>query len=121
MLQNNYEKMKKILFSAFLLTVFFACKEENKCADSVTYTNDIKPIINATCAISGCHDGAVGSSSPGDYRTFADIKRVTDNGKFKNRVLDLKDMPPSYTTGPKKLTDAQLDLIQCWADKGYKE
>lgn len=113
--------MKKLLFSAFLLTFFFACKEENKCADSVTYTNDIKPIVNATCAISGCHDGSAGSASPGDYRTFADIKTVVDNGKFKNRVLILKDMPPSYSTGPKTLTDAQLDLIQCWADKGYKE
>ena len=113
--------MKQVLCIALLLFGFLACKKESKCADSVTYTNQIKPIITATCSISGCHDGSAGSSSPGDYRTFTDIKTVVDNGKFKNRVLTLKDMPPSNSTGPKTLTNDQIDLIQCWADQGYKE
>ncbi|MBU6342708.1 MAG: hypothetical protein KGS48_14530 [Bacteroidetes bacterium] len=113
--------MKKSLLLASLLFPFIACKKDSKCDDSVTYNNQVKPIINATCAVSTCHDGDPSSAAPGDYRTFTDIKTVIDNGKFKNRVLTIKDMPPSYSPGPKTLTQDQLDQIQCWADQGFKE
>lgn len=119
--QSFFIPMKR--FSVlFLLIVlgFVACKEDDPCADSVTYSNQIKPIINATCAYAGCHDGDPNSSAPGNYNNLADITVVALNGKLNNRVVILKDMPPSNATGPKTLTDDQLQLVKCWVSQGYK-
>jgi len=103
-----------------LVLGFVACKKDDPCADSVTYNNQIKSIINSSCAYAGCHNGDVNSSAPGDYTTLSTLADVTTNGKLNNRVVTLKDMPPSNATGPKTLTDDQLQLMKCWIQQGYK-
>ncbi|MEI6411486.1 MAG: hypothetical protein WCR52_19005 [Bacteroidota bacterium] len=113
--------MKHIsLLFMLLVLVFVACKKDDPCADSITYNNQIKTIINSSCAYAGCHNGDVNSSAPGNYTTQAGLTDVTSNGKLNNRVVTLKDMPPSNATGPKTLTDAQLQLMKCWIQQGYK-
>ncbi len=90
---------------------------------TVTYTNSVKAIIDASCAYAGCHAG----SAPGDYTTFAGMQNVIDNGKFQERVITLRadaniGMPPDYATaGPTDLTQAELETIQCWIEDGYQE
>ncbi|MGB1217552.1 MAG: hypothetical protein ACPG5P_06735 [Saprospiraceae bacterium] len=85
----------------------------------ITYTNSTKSIIDASCAYAGCHAG--------QYDSFAGIQSIIDNGKFKERVITMRDdvsmgMPPNYATaGPKDLTEAELEIIQCWIDGGYQE
>lgn len=73
--------------------------------DSVKYSVDIQPILNTYCT--GCH-----SASP-DFTNYVGTKLKVDDGTFKNRVITLKDMP---LDGP--LSQANLDKIQCWLDKG---
>lgn len=77
---------------------------------NVTYSVTVAPIINANCAISGCH---ASGSSFGDYTNYAGVKAKVDNGTFKERVIVQKNMPPS---GP--LPQTELDKLQCWLDKG---
>ena len=77
---------------------------------NVTYTLTVKPIMDASCTTSGCHSAGSGN---GDYTTYAGLKAKVDNGSFKQRVLEDKNMPPG---GP--LSAETLEKLQCWLDAG---
>jgi len=72
---------------------------------AATYTAYITPLINSKCM--SCHN----ATAPilGDY---AKLKTIIDNGSFKARVMDQKNMPPGGLT-----TTAYLK-IQKWLDAG---
>lgn len=84
--------------------------------DTVTYNKHIKPIIDANCALSGCHAGT--TSNP-QLTSYALVKDRADAGRIKARVIDANpsQMPPP----PGALTAAQKQLITCWLDNGKKE
>jgi len=113
--------MKGKLFLLFFVayTMFFSCKKNKidiSCEGvSVSYANDIVPIINTNCALSGCH---VSGFSSGDYTTYTGLKAKADNGTLKERVVAKKDMPPSTTLGPKSLSDADIKKFFCWIEDG---
>ncbi|MGC3948381.1 MAG: SprB repeat-containing protein [Chryseolinea sp.] len=78
-------------------------------ASGTSYDKDIKPIIETSCAVSGCH--VTGGAAPIVFNSVASvqshagqIKTVTANGS----------MPKSGTP----LTQAQKDRIACWVDDG---
>jgi len=104
-------------------------ESEVECDDTVTYSNIIKPIIDESCAYSGCHDGGAGIG-PGDYTKFSGIVRDLNNGSFESRTINQKDspsigMPPDNSVYPESLKDdltqEELDMIMCWLDNGYPE
>ena len=80
-----------------------------------SYMDDIKPIIDATCALAGCH---VAGFVNGDYTTYEGLKSKVDNGSLSRRVVEDKDMPPPDTSGPTELTTVQIQLIHCWIEDG---
>ncbi len=89
-----------------------------------TYNNDIKEIIDQSCAFSGCHL----DSAPGQYDTYAGLLSVLENNKFMTRVIleradAVKGMPPNFTPEgrPKDLTNEQIELIDCWLQAGFPE
>jgi len=117
-------------FSVVLLlsTIFIACT--NDAADEptavgcdlqdVSFKTDVLPVIERSCSYqSSCHASGAGN---GDFTTYETLKDDLDNGKFATRVLQKKDMPPSYSPDdrPKTLDDAEISIIQCWADGGYQ-
>jgi len=81
--------------------------------ESITYLNDIKPIIDTNCAISGCH---VPGTSRKDLTTFQGLKDIANDGRLEDRVIVQKDMPPSQP-----LSKCQMDKIQTWIDAGAPE
>ena len=90
----------------------------------IAYNDEVKAIINNSCAYSGCHDGA--TAGIGDFRTYAGMKSRLDNGTIKDRavskdVTDPLHMPPSYATGPTELSPTELDMVHCWILDGYPE
>lgn len=78
--------------------------------DSVTFTNDIKPIFDTKCA--NCHVTGTPSGAPWDFTTYQGIKDNTT--EINNRALVIKDMPQG---GP-PLSQTEIDLIKCWLDAG---
>lgn len=82
-----------------------------------SYANDIQPIMNSSCAISGCH---VAGFSSGDFTNYSGLKAKVDDGTVKNRTIVQMNMPPANSTGP-TLTTAQLDLLNCWIEAGAPE
>jgi hypothetical protein len=72
-----------------------------------SWANDIKPILEKSCAITGCHNGI---SRSNDFRTFSSAKAFA--GTIRSNTQN-KNMPPDEA-----LTQSQIDLIACWVDDG---
>lgn len=79
------------------------------------YQRDIKPLIGAKCAISGCHQAHFPF---GDFTMYSDLKTKVDNGRVKRLVFDNVLMPPSSAT---QLTAKELEVFKCWMDDGAKD
>lgn len=133
--------MQKILFFLSLLSISslflvqMACTSDQlleppplEFCDTLTvaYTLQVKDIIDANCAFSGCH--VAGSSAPGNYATFGSLQPFLTDREFKRFVVDLRNdpdlgMPPNWATnpGPKDLTEEEFDILSCWIQNGYPE
>jgi hypothetical protein len=112
--------MKKLSIIFFITLLAISCYVDNEeelygpvtCDTSaITYANDILPIINNSCATSGCHEA--GNTAIGDFSTYAGVKAKVDNGTFTNRVLVQKDMPPAAP-----LSNCEQAKIQQWINDG---
>lgn len=91
--------------------------EPSSLCDTVipTYVFTVKRIFDAACAISGCHMAGAGI---GDYTKYSTIGADKDSlGKIWNRVVNLKNMPPTYNA----ITQAERDSIECWINNGAPE
>jgi hypothetical protein len=112
--------MKKILLLFILTILLQSCYNDSEEAiygvvdcdvTNVTYSTDVAPIINSSCATTGCH--VSGGSGPGNFNDFNELSAKIADGSFQNRVLVQMTMPPSVP-----LQDCELDLIQAWIDNG---
>jgi hypothetical protein len=74
---------------------------------ATSWINDILPIMQASCALSGCHDG----KSRIDYRIHSNAMKNSADIKFNTQN---RSMP---FDGP-ALSKNQIDLIACWVDDG---
>lgn len=114
-----------LLFPLFAMAVFACNKEDDSC--KTTYSDEVKSIIDNSCAYSGCHSGSTASAwvpeGSKDYTTYEGMLDNLNNGKFAERVLELKDMPPAPNFIPEgkptELTASELDIINCWVENGY--
>lgn len=85
--------------------------EVNCDVTAVTYTTDVAPIINSSCATTACH--ASGGSGPGNFNDFSELAAKVADGSFENRVLVQMTMPPNVP-----LQDCELQILQAWIDNG---
>lgn len=74
----------------------------------VSYKNDIKPIMDVSCNLSGCHNAGTGTR---DWTTYEKTK--ANSGSIKVRTAN-KSMPIGGLT----LTQSEIDKIACWVDDG---
>ena len=72
-----------------------------------SWSNDIKPIMEKNCAISGCHNGV---SRSNNFREYGSAKSFAKT--IKSKTQD-RSMPFDGS-----LTQNQIDLIACWVDDG---
>ena len=109
--------MKKIafIFSLFIITLVVSCGKDpvepnNNCATPKSYSADVSPIIQSSCAINaGCH--ANGSTNgPGALVLYADV--YTARTQIRTAVAN-GTMPKNSS-----LTNEQKNAIICWIDNG---
>lgn len=74
----------------------------------ISYQNEIKPIFDVSCNLSGCHGAGTGSR---DWTRFDNVQRSAS--QIKARTAN-KSMPIGGLT----LTQNQIDQIGCWVDDG---
>lgn len=99
---------------------FIAVKDNSGCSITLSVTvprgftgtswlTDILPIMETSCALSGCHNG---TSRP-DLRLYANAKFYAASMKSKTKD---KSMPREGT-----LSQQQISIIACWVDDGALE
>lgn len=114
--RSNYKVAKTVIVIIAVLGFFIACKkhEDNSissaCAGPAkSFANDVNPIVQASCAIAGCH-GAGSNNGPGELIGYSKI--------FNART----DIRLQVSTGQMplvgSLTTAQKNAIICWIDNG---
>ncbi|MFZ1658527.1 MAG: hypothetical protein WAT61_06905 [Flavobacteriales bacterium] len=81
---------------------------------SVSYTNTVLPIMQASCSVPGCH--APGGSGTGDFTTYSGLKGQVDNEKLIPAITQsgaAAFMPPSG-----KLSECEIQKITIWVNAG---
>lgn len=73
----------------------------------VSWANDVKPIMETYCAISGCHNGI---SRSNDFRKYNTVR-------FYSKSIRSKTQDGSMPFDG-DLTQTQIDIIACWIDDG---
>ncbi len=113
-----------ILLALFTIGGLMACsdddsmememEEEDDCADTnFTYTNDVKQILESSCALSGCHNG---QTSLPDYTNYAGILAVSTRAASRVKA---GSMPPA--SAGITLSDSDINTIVCWVENGAPE
>jgi len=86
-------------------------------SSQLKYNGFIKDIINTRCSSDGaCHGTPQQPDAGGEYTSYDLIKAKVDNGSFKNRVLDIKDMPSGTS-----LDECEFRKLKDWYDAGAPE
>ena len=115
--------MNNPIYLVFFTVALISCNydsvdvDETECIIEVTYSGVVKDIINQNCAYSPCHNGS--GDGPGDFRTYDGLETYLESGLFKERAVDIRDMPPNNAPGPKQLSPTEIDILKCWIKDDY--
>lgn len=115
---------RAILFLTTLCTLALGLAEPPRVSQSgqVTFTADIKPLIDRKCI--SCH--VKGGSAPFPLQTYAQVKK---RGDLCRRMILTRMMPPCTAVSPHgefcegggPFTDDESVLLQNWMDAGAPE
>lgn len=86
---------------------------------SPTYNNDIRGIMNTSCATPGCHNANTRADGI-DLSTFAKVRDEALKARFLGSIRHesgFKRMPE----GGSKLADATINTLACWIENGFLE
>ena len=112
---------------AFLSMIFLsACTNDQTMTSTLdcgtlkpTYTNDIAAIMNASCALGGCHSAS--SSSAGfNLSNYTGTKNGGSQSIFLRAIKHesgAKAMPENAS----KLSTTSINKIECWINNGSPE
>lgn len=112
----------KLILIAVITVVIASCSASKKTTTTttpaITYTKDIKPIIDAQCGMK-CHN----ADRPADgieLTTYASVKDQSVNGKLIPAIQQVEGVTPMPKKNP-KLDDASIQLIVDWVASGAAE
>lgn len=123
--------MKKILIIAGLTIIAASCYNDKgdklypvpaavtcDTTVSISYANDLMPILNANCNLSGCHDAA--SASGGyDFTKYSAMQEAAANGHLLGDINWQPGFLPMPQARP-KLSDCEINKISRWVARGAK-
>jgi hypothetical protein len=122
-------KIHTLVYIMTTIFIFISCGKEydaggggggSDCSGmNVTYSADIKPILNASCAKSGCHDAATAQNGV-DLSNYASASVISHQPRFLGVINHQSGYPAMPKDGP-KLSDSKIQLLTCWAQAGSAE
>ena len=83
---------------------------------SPTYTTDVKPILDASCAKSGCHD-AITVQNGVDLSNYATASVISQEPRFLGVIQHQAGFPQMPFDGA-KLPGPQIRTLKCWVENG---
>lgn len=104
-----------------LATGCYFDKEENLYTSScvttdIRYANIVKPIVDANCNVTGCHNSATNAGGY-DLSTYAGLKAVATSGQLVGSITHASGFS-QMPQGREKLSDCQISQIQTWVANG---
>ncbi|MEZ4910983.1 MAG: hypothetical protein R2774_08980 [Saprospiraceae bacterium] len=84
-----------------------------------TYSSEIAPIINVSCAFSGCHDSATKSDGI-DLSTYANVKSASANDNFLKSIKH-ESGATAMPQSAEKLPNESIKMIECWIQNGWPQ
>lgn len=87
--------------------------EIDPCTVTVSFVSDIKPIIDTSCALTGCHNGDNGADR--NWTVFSNFQ--TKRANVKDRITRPPGTP-GHMPAAGSITDDQIQSIVCWVDQG---
>lgn len=109
----------KYLLIVFSLTglILFACKKDKAsafvCTTEVSYSNEIQPLIEMNCTVSGCHD----ATASGGYNFLTHEEVSTNADRILETIQHGSGVAP-MPLGAEKLADSLIQKFYCWKDNG---
>jgi hypothetical protein len=113
----------KNTFSLLTLVLFFANCTSVSTDDltipapaSITYTANVKAIIDQSCATSGCHN-ATGNSGSLILEDFTQVRNAIQSRNALGRMESTSNPMPASGNLP----STSIQIIKNWRDQGYIE
>lgn len=96
-----------------------AVNTDEECTEQITYTSNVKAVMDASCATSGCHNAQTKADGI-DLSTYSEVRDESSNNRFMGSMRHESgfDRMPE---GAQKLSDDVLDMIACWISNGTPE
>ena len=120
-MKSNHKAIAILTSLTLGLTLFTQCKKQE--ADIVectgvtpTYTSNVKAIMNAHCATSGCHN-ASSKKSGYDLSSYESTKSAAGNKAFVASIQH-NSRYSQLPQGASKLSDAAIKTVACWVQNG---
>ncbi|MDG1046464.1 MAG: hypothetical protein P8P81_07650 [Bacteroidia bacterium] len=122
--------MKKVfLLASVLIVLLSACGDDDAIVTTnqpqdlcdsidITYSNDVAKILgDAGCSGVYCHGSGNGGFTISDYET---TRASAENTKFLMAIKHEISVSPMPKSG-NKLSDENIQKIECWIQNGFKE
>lgn len=117
-LLKSVMKSQTIIICIGLLTLMMlaiSCSKDLEKSATVSYQDDLLPIINSSCAGSYCH------ATPEYFTEYVNIKKTVDEGLLWEKVIVEKSMPPSFNVevpGSAPISEDQRMMFATWIEEG---
>jgi len=114
-------KSNVIVLSIAIALVWSSCEKDAidivDCTGiTPTYTADIKAILDASCAKSGCHD-PITKQKGFDFSTYNTAMPISQGDRFLGAIQRKDGFRPMPDDGPKLSAD-KIELLTCWVQNG---
>ena len=105
-----------------LIVVLCSCKKDKvsitnqiqnaDCPNIISYSQQIQPLLNQSCATSYCHGGGSNGYDLSNHTS------VSDNASIILSVIKHESGFEPMPFGSPKLPDSVINHFQCWIDQG---
>ncbi len=117
---------KRIIALLGVPLLFWGCETDSPAdltysapVENVTYTANIKTIINNNCII--CHGTIPANGAPMPLTTYDLVKDAILNRPLIDRISRPQGAPGMMPNGGTRLPQNQIDLIVQWKNQGLQE
>jgi hypothetical protein len=117
---------KKRIAIATLAFVAFGCTNDSTSdlisdepIENVTYTENVRTIINNNCII--CHGTNPANGAPMPLTTYEAVKEAVQNRGLLDRISREQGAPGMMPNGGTRLPQNLIDLIVQWNAQGLQE
>jgi hypothetical protein len=83
------------------------------CPAVISYQDQIRPIINKSCAIPNCHNGSLGEDR--NWTILSSLQAKKDNVKDR---INRPPGTPGHMPATGALTADEIELLTCWVNQG---